>query len=73
VGHTRLNVRSGHTRLTRYALEYLQETVTLGRSPDPEKIDSLTLGVDAAREFETSGPDRADVLSKVHYLANRMQ
>jgi Tsi6 len=53
-------------------LEYLQATAARGQSPDPEKIDSLTLGVYAAREFETSDPDFADVLFKVHYLANRM-
>jgi len=32
----------------------------------------LTLGVHAAREFETSDPDFAEVLFKVHSLANRM-
>jgi Tse6 toxin immunity protein Tsi6 len=53
-------------------LEYLQTTVALGQSADPAKIDSLTLGVYAAREFETSDPDFADVLFKVNYLANRM-
>ena len=53
-------------------LEYVDQIVTLGQSPDPGKIDSLTLGVYAAREFETSDPDFADVLFKVNYLANRM-
>jgi hypothetical protein len=53
-------------------LEYLQTAVALAESPAPEKIDSLTLGVYAAREFETSDPDFADVLFKVHYLAARM-
>jgi hypothetical protein len=53
-------------------IEYLQEAVALGQSPDPEKIDSLTLGVYAAREFEASDPDFADVLFRIHYLANRM-
>lgn len=53
-------------------LEYLQATLALGESPDPEKKDSLTLGVYAAREFETSDPALADVLFKVHYLADRM-
>jgi hypothetical protein len=53
-------------------LEYLQTTVTLVQSPDPEKIDNLTLGVYAAREFETSDPDFADVLFDIHYLAARM-
>jgi hypothetical protein len=53
-------------------LEYLQGIVARAQSPDPGKIDSLTLGVYAAREFETSDPDFADVLFKVHYLADRM-
>ena len=53
-------------------IEYLQEAVALGQSPDPEKIDSLTLGVYAAREFEASDPDFADVLFRIHYLAARM-
>jgi hypothetical protein len=46
--------------------------VALGQSPDPEKIDSLTLSVYAAREFETSDPDFADVLFRIQYLAARM-
>ena len=53
-------------------LEYVQEVVTLAQSPDPAKIDSLTLGVYAAREFETSDPDFAGVLFDIHYLAARM-
>jgi hypothetical protein len=53
-------------------IEYLQAAVALAQSPDPEKIDSLTLGVYAAREFETSDPDFADVLFRIHYLADRM-
>jgi hypothetical protein len=56
----------------RRQLEYLKTIVALGQSADPEKIDSLTLGVYAAREFETSDPDFADVLFNVNYLANRM-
>jgi hypothetical protein len=53
-------------------LEYLHETVARGQVPTPEKLDSLTLGVYAAREFETSDPEFADMLFKVNYLANRM-
>jgi hypothetical protein len=53
-------------------IEYLQTAVALAQSPDPEKIDSLTLGIYAAREFETSDPDFADVLFRIHYLAARM-
>ena len=32
----------------------------------------MTMGVYAAREFETTDPDFADVLFKVEYLAKRM-
>ncbi len=53
-------------------VQYLQATLALGESADPEKIDSLTLGVYAARKFETSDPAFAEVLFKVHYLAARM-
>ena len=53
-------------------IEYLQAAVTLGQSLDPEKRDSLTLSVYAAREFETSDPDFADVLFRIQYLAARM-
>jgi hypothetical protein len=53
-------------------LEYLKETVDAGQVPTEEKRSSLTLGVYAAREFEASDPDFADVLFKVNYLANRM-
>jgi hypothetical protein len=53
-------------------LEYLQTAVVAAQSPDPATIESLTLGVYAAREFETSDPDFADVLFDIHYLAARM-
>jgi hypothetical protein len=53
-------------------LEYLKETVDAGQIPAAEKRRRLTLGVYAAREFEASDPDFADVLFKVNYLANRM-
>jgi hypothetical protein len=36
------------------------------------RLGSFTLGVHAAREFETSDPELADVLLAVSYLANRM-
>ena len=50
-------------------LEYLKSAVALAESLDPEKIDSLSLGVYAARECETCDPEFADVLFNVHYLA----
>jgi len=53
-------------------LEYLKQTITAGQLPTEEKLHSLTLGVYAAKEFETTDPGFADVLAKVNYLANRM-
>ena len=56
----------------RRQLAYLQEIIAASQVLTEEKRASLTLGVYAAREFETSDPDFADVLFKVNYLANRM-
>lgn len=53
-------------------LEYLRGLVEAGERPTEEKRRSLTLGVYAAREFEASDPDFADLLFKVSYLANRL-
>jgi hypothetical protein len=53
-------------------LAYLKEIIAASQVLTEEKRASLTLGVYAAREFETSDPDFADVLFKVSYLANRM-
>jgi hypothetical protein len=53
-------------------LEYLYETLSFGHSPTREKVDSLTLGVYAAREIETVDPEFADVLFRVNYLADRI-
>jgi hypothetical protein len=53
-------------------LEFLQDTIDRGEHPAADKIASLTLGVYAAREFETSDPEFADVLFAVNYLANRL-
>lgn len=50
---------------------FLQAALQSGERPAEEKIDSLTLGVYAAREFETSDPEFANVLFAVNYLANR--
>jgi len=50
----------------------LKETIEVGQIPAAEERRRLTLGVYAAREFEASDPDFADVLFKVNYLANRM-
>ncbi len=53
-------------------LEYLQRTIASGERPAHDRAKSLTLGVYAAREFETSDPAFADVLFAVNYLANRL-
>jgi hypothetical protein len=53
-------------------LEYLKTTLDSGQRPTDEKIASLTLGVYAAREFETSDPEFANMLFAVNYLANRL-
>jgi Tsi6 len=56
----------------RRQLEYLNEIMASGQPPTAEKIDSLTLGVYATREFETSDPAFAHVLFDIQYLAARM-
>jgi hypothetical protein len=53
-------------------LEFLGGLISAGLPLTEEKRSSLTLGVYAAREFEASDPEFADVLFKVNYLANRM-
>ena len=53
-------------------LTYMRQTVEADARPTGDKLDSLTLGVYAAREFETSDPELADVLFKVEYLFKRL-
>jgi Tsi6 len=53
-------------------LTYMKQTIDASAKPDPDKVRSLTLGVYAAREFETSDPEFADVLFKVEYLFKRL-
>jgi len=53
-------------------LTYMKQTITTGATPDRDKVRTLTLGVYAAREFETSDPEFADVLFKVEYLFKRL-
>jgi len=53
-------------------LTYMKQTIEAGEKPTDDKLDRLTLGVYAAREFETSDPDFADVLFKVEYLFKRL-
>lgn len=53
-------------------LEYLRTRVEDCERPPDDVLASLTLGVYAAREFETSDPHFADILFAVEYLAKRM-
>jgi hypothetical protein len=53
-------------------LTYMKQIIDSGGKPDPDKVRTLTLGVYAAREFETSDPEFADVLFKVEYLFKRL-
>ena len=43
-----------------------------GEKPTDDKLDSLTMAVYAAREFETSDPDFADVLFDTESLFKRL-
>ncbi len=52
-------------------LEYIKDTISAGVRPTDERLDSLTLGVYAAREFETSDPEFAAALFDISYLFNR--
>jgi len=49
-------------------LLYIKNTLQSGEKPAGDKVDKLLLGLYAAREFETSDPDFADVLFSVEYL-----
>ena len=53
-------------------LTYIQRTIAAGERPTPEVLDRLTMGVYAAREFETPDPEFADVLFAVEYLFKRL-
>jgi hypothetical protein len=52
-------------------LTYVKRTLESRQSPDPAMVDKLLLGVYAAREFETSDREFADVLFAVEYLFKR--
>lgn len=53
-------------------LTYVKSTIDAGGKPTDDKLDKLLLGVYAAREFEKTDPDFADVLFKVEYLFKRL-
>lgn len=53
-------------------LLYMKQTVEAHAKPSEGKLDSLTMGIYAAREFEASDPEFADVLFNVEYLFKRL-
>ena len=53
-------------------LTYIKQTIDAHAKPTDEKLDKLLLGVYAAREFETTDPEFADVLFDVEYLFKRL-
>jgi hypothetical protein len=57
---------------TKAQLTYIKETIEACERPSDETLDRLTLGVSAAREFETSDPEFADLLFKIEYLLKRI-
>jgi hypothetical protein len=57
----------------RAQLTYVKQTLESGQAPSDEMVGKLLLGVYAAREFETSDPEFADVLFSVEYLFKRLE
>jgi hypothetical protein len=55
----------------RAQLTYVKQTLESGEPPTKEMLDRLLLGLYAAREFEASDPEFADVLFAVDYLFKR--
>jgi Tsi6 len=55
----------------RNQLLWVQQAIASPDPPEPDRRDDLLLGVYAAREFETSDPELADILFAVQYLINR--
>jgi Tsi6 len=53
-------------------LTYMKQTIDAAAKPTDEQLDKVLLGVYAAREFETSDPDFADVQFNVEYLFKRL-
>lgn len=59
---------SGLYGSVRAQLTWIQQTLASGAPPDPERANSLLLGVYAAREFEETDPELADLLFAIQYL-----
>jgi Tse6 toxin immunity protein Tsi6 len=55
----------------RAQLTFIRDCVSANRKPSDAELDRLLLGVYAAREFETSDAEFADVLFEVEYLFKR--
>ncbi|MCM2416582.1 immunity protein Tsi6 family protein [Streptomyces sp. RKAG293] len=67
--------RSGSTGIhtsVRAQLRYMKKVLAASSRPAEEDLDSLTLGIYAAREFEASDPELANVLFEVQYLFKRL-
>lgn len=52
-------------------LSWIKAALAAPGSPDRERLSALLLGVYAAREFETSDPEVADLLFDIQYLVDR--
>ena len=57
----------------RAQLTYVKRTLESGETPRQDMLDRMLLGLYAAREFETSDPEFADVLFAVDYLFKRLE
>lgn len=53
-------------------LRFMSEVVSAGSAPTDADLNRLTLGVYAAREFESSDPEFADVLFEAEYRFKRL-
>lgn len=65
---------SGGTGLydsVRNQLVWIRNALAASRPADPERVDKLLLGVYAAREFEQTDPELANLLFDIEYLAKR--
>jgi hypothetical protein len=68
---TAVNAGAGLYGSVAAQLRWIQDALAATQPPDQERLDSLLLGHYAAREFEMTDPELADVLFEVQYLVNR--
>ena len=64
---------SGTLESVRVQLEWIRTALDAPDPPDPERVDELLLGVYAAREFETTDPELAELLFEVEYRFRRVR